>query len=94
MRILGQAEINRIAREFKAGRGRAWAWVSDGVQEALIDAEIMDQVRAAHSADAEKPITPAQLMAMRQDLALALAKQDYTTARTHDDEVARRRGGK
>lgn len=92
MRTLSKAEIRRIAVDFRAGRGRAWPWVSDSVQEALIDAEVMDQVRAAHSADAENPITPAQLVELRQQIAEALARIDYTTAATYDDEITRRRG--
>jgi hypothetical protein len=65
-------DIKRIACDFVVGRGRAWAWVGPEVRSALLDAAIMDQVRAAHSADAGLPITPAQLIGWRNELEYVL----------------------
>lgn len=94
MRILKNADYRRIAREFLAGRGRAWPWVSDGVKDALIDAEVMDQVRAARVADAEQPITPSQLVEMRHGIAEAIADLGFLTFATQDGAIARARARK
>lgn len=63
----------RAAQQFKAGRGRAWAWVGD--HDAIIDAECMDQVRAAHYSGGEFTLT--QIMEFRAAFKTAIEKMGY-----------------
>lgn len=63
----------RAARQFKAGRGRAWTWVGD--HAAILDAECMDQVRAAYVAGGT--LTLAQIMEFRAEFAGYIAKRGY-----------------
>jgi hypothetical protein len=71
MRMFKDA-VQKVANRFASGRGQAWPHVGVDVREALIDAEIMDCVRAAHSADNETPFTPAELLTFRAALVRAL----------------------
>lgn len=63
----------RAAQQFKVGRGRAWAFVN--MQDEIIDAECMDQVRAAHYAGGS--MTTAQIMEFREEFKQYIAKMGY-----------------
>ncbi len=64
---------SQAAKEFKSGRGRAWAWVSD--HDAIIDAECMDQVRAAVYTGGT--IDGAQVIEFRDAFVAAIAKMGF-----------------
>jgi hypothetical protein len=69
--------VGRNGRAFRAGRGRAWVWLSGEIQEALLDAEVMDVIRGADSADNQRPHTPAEITNFRDRLEKALAEAGY-----------------
>lgn len=58
------------AAKFKAGRGKAWKWTT--LRDEIIDAECMDQVRAAHYSGGTA--TSAMIMEFRDAFAAAVAK--------------------
>jgi hypothetical protein len=64
----------RAANEFKAGRGRAWAWVGD--RDMIIDAVCMDEIRAAYCVSAET-ISPAEIMEFRSMFVENITKMGY-----------------
>ena len=63
----------REAQSFKAGRGRAWPWVSD--HDAIVDAVCMDQVRAAVFTGGA--ITGAEIIEFRTAFVAAIAKMGF-----------------
>jgi hypothetical protein len=63
----------RQAREFKVGRGRAWPWLAN--KDMIVDAEVMDHVRAAQHEG--RTIDSDWLLEFRSALVEALAKQGY-----------------
>lgn len=65
--------VGRGGCYFRHGRGRVWHWVSSDLRECIIDAEVMDVVRGANTADNQKPHTPEELLEFRARLATALA---------------------
>lgn len=64
----------RAANEFKAGRGRAWAWIAD--RNTIVDAVCMDEIRAAFYAGAET-ISPAEIMEFRSMFVENITKMGY-----------------
>jgi hypothetical protein len=74
---LKQEDARCIAREFKAGRGRAWPWTT--LRNEIIDAEIMDHVRRSWSADSTKAVTPTELIEFRALLEDELGKAGFMT---------------
>jgi hypothetical protein len=73
MMTMKEAAI-RAAREFKAGRGRAWSWIAD--RDMIIDAECMDQIRAAYGTGGTA--TSGQIMEFRRFFIEAIAKYGFT----------------
>lgn len=69
-----ESVVAKVAREFPRGRGRAWPYVD---HDLLIDAEVMDLIRHADSADNQKPITPAGLVDLRDRLVERLQRMGY-----------------
>ncbi len=67
--------VRDIARAFAAGRGRAWAWTT--LREEVVDAEVMDHLRSARSADARSP-TLDEIFDFRARLVAALATKGFS----------------
>ena len=65
--------VRTLAREFARSRmADAWFAFSSDVRSALLDAAIMDHVRMAAACDADKPMTPSELVEFRRDFAREL----------------------
>jgi hypothetical protein len=65
-----QAAAQRAANEFKGGRGKDWPWTT--LRDEIIDAECMDQIRAAHFSGGTA--TSAMIMEFRDAFVAAIAK--------------------
>lgn len=69
MRIDNQ-HVRELARKFhRSWRAELWCFVADDVRAALIDSMVMESVAMAHAVDAQRPLTPMQIMELRCDLA-------------------------
>ena len=66
----------QAAKEFKAGRGRAWLWVTNHAD--IIDAECMDQLRTANYTGGT--MTWDQVEEFRTAFILEIAKRGFRNA--------------
>ena len=64
----------RAAQEFGKGRGRSWAWIAD--HDMVVDAECMDQIRAADGTGGTA--TSAQIMEFRKFFVEEIARHGFT----------------
>lgn len=90
---MDRQHVANLARTFHTSwRAKLWPLVSDEVRAALIDSMVMASIATAHAVDAQKPITPMQIMAMRCDLAEELHRgarhrPSYRFDASHPDVV-------
>lgn len=70
---LDQRAVRDVAKGFLEENRHTWHAFGPSIQNALIDAAVMAHVRAAWSADADKPFTAAELINFRDRVVEALA---------------------
>lgn len=78
MRAFTVKDAKRIARQFKGShRARIWRIVP-AARSALLDAEVMDQIRAADAVDAQGPVTPQAILNLRTMIEVELAHVGFS----------------
>ncbi len=61
---LDSAMAKELAKDFaRSSVGRIWSFVDDVIRHALISQVVMQHARRSDAADAQKPVTPAELIA-------------------------------
>lgn len=84
---LGPGDAIALASRFAQTRGKLWRYFTDEIRHALVDAAVMDHVRAAWSADVTKAHTPAEIVEFRGRLVVALALYQNLRLDDGDDNI-------